>query len=96
MDLANLIINLISNIRYVFDREVDKLPEEAEIRFMGMSSFRGIVKPNMVRSGVPQGLSISPILATLVLELFKPPQGLNMYADDGLFISENKSDDYIK
>jgi len=94
LELANLIINLVSNIRYVFDRPLERLPEEAEIRFMGKSNFRGIVKHQMVRSGVPQGLSLSPILATLVLELFKPPKGLHMYADDGLFISEMEEDTY--
>ena len=40
----------------------------------------------MRRLGLPQGLSMSPLLATMVLELITPPSGLTMYADDGLII----------
>lgn len=39
---------------------------------------------------MPQGLSISPVLATLVLEWLNPPQGLVMYADDGLIIRKDE------
>jgi len=46
----------------------------------------------MRRTGLPQGLSISPILATLVLELVQPPKGLVMYADDGIFICNEGSE----
>jgi len=48
------------------------------------------MKPMMRRTGLPQGLSMSPILATLAIELLYPPKGLVMYADDGLVISEKK------
>jgi len=48
----------------------------------------------IVRSGLPQGLSISPILATLMIEIIKPPKGLVMYADDGLFITNEESEVY--
>ena len=40
----------------------------------------------MSRRGLPQGLSISPILATGVLNLLPKLEGLVMYADDGLII----------
>jgi len=40
------------------------------------------------RKGLPQGLSMSPILATLSLDLTSPPEGLTMYADDGLIIND--------
>jgi len=42
----------------------------------------------LIRSGLPQGLSFSPILATLVLELIPAPEGLIMCADDGLIITD--------
>jgi hypothetical protein len=40
------------------------------------------------REGLPQGLSISPLLSTLAIELLKPPTGLIMYADDGVHLSK--------
>lgn len=49
-----------------------------------------IIKPLIIRTGMPQGLSISPVLATLVLEWLSPPQGLVMYADDGLIIRKDE------
>jgi len=53
------------------------------------------MKPIMRRTGLPQGLSISPILATLALELLNPPKGLVMYADDGLVMGQTKERDDI-
>jgi hypothetical protein len=47
-------------------------------------------KPVIMRNGVPQGLPISPLLATLALEVTKTPPGLVMYADDGLIFGENR------
>jgi len=41
------------------------------------------------REGMPQGLSVSPLLSTLAIELLEPPKGLIMYADDGLHLSKN-------
>jgi hypothetical protein len=37
------------------------------------------------KSGLPQGLSISPLLATLALEDETTPKSIVMYADDGLY-----------
>jgi len=85
---------MLSGIRYVFDMDPRNIPEEEEIKFIGLSNYRGVVKPRLLRKGVPQGLSLSPILATLVLELFKPPEGLNMYADDGIFITPYETSAY--
>lgn len=93
-ELADLMIKIIANIRYHFDRPIDKLPEEAEIRIMGKSRIGEKVKPLIVRSGIPQGLSISPLLATLMLEIIKPPKGIIMYADDGIFINDEKSEEF--
>lgn len=43
----------------------------------------------IVREGLPQGLSVSPLLSTLVLELLKAPKGLVMYADDGIHMTKD-------
>jgi len=43
----------------------------------------------VIRKGLPQGLSISPILATAVLDVLPKLEGLVMYADDGLIIRED-------
>jgi ribosomal protein L16 Arg81 hydroxylase len=45
-------------------------------------------KPKLVRKGLPQGLSISPILATMILDSLPPMEGLVMYADDGVILSD--------
>ena len=49
----------------------------------------------MRRTGLPQGLSVSPILATLAIELLEPPKGLVMYADDGLVMGQTRERDDI-
>jgi len=45
-----------------------------------------------VRKGLPQGLSISPILATMVLDSLPAVEGLVMYADDGVILSDSEND----
>jgi hypothetical protein len=65
-----------------------ELHEEEELKVTYKVEHMGKLIPRIMRKGLPQGLSLSPVLATLVLELFKPPKGLFMYADDGLFIAK--------
>lgn len=48
-------------------------------------------KPVIERRGVPQGLSFSPLLATLLVEGTNPPKDLILYADDGLLAVEDPS-----
>jgi hypothetical protein len=43
----------------------------------------------ITRTGVPQGLAMSPLLATLAVEWLDPPKGLVMYADDGVVIRDD-------
>jgi len=55
------------------------------------SGFRLLAKqkrnlPIYVRKGVPQGLPLSPVLATLTCEIPGAPKGTIMYADDGIYI----------
>lgn len=46
----------------------------------------------IMREGLPQGLGISPLLATLAIEMFEPPKGLIMYADDGIFVGAGQKE----
>jgi len=45
--------------------------------------------PYIIREGLPQGLSISPVLATLAMEIFKNPEELTLYADDGVYVGNS-------
>jgi len=44
----------------------------------------------IIRKGLPQGLSLSPLLCTIAVEQFKPPKGTFMYVDDGVFIGDEE------
>jgi len=82
---------VIYGVKYKFEKNLLNLPKESEIKVHGTYTLRrknGKTKPFVIRSGLPQGLSFSPILATLVLELIPAPEGLIMCADDGLIITE--------
>jgi len=85
---------MIFGIRYTFDRDIRLIPEEAEFRLIGQKHWGP--KPKLVRRGLPQGLSISPILATMVVDSLPAIDGLVMYADDGLILSEHKEDKKIE
>jgi hypothetical protein len=54
--------------------------------------------PIYVRKGVPQGLPLSPVLATLTCEIPGAPKGTIMYADDGIYIGykPNKFMDWVR
>jgi hypothetical protein len=64
------------------------IPAEPEIILENNKS-----PPKIRRNGLPQGLSLSPILATSVLAQMPDLGGLVMYADDGLIIREDHLDD---
>jgi len=90
-DLADLILKIVCGIRYKFERSLKKLPKESELSFGGTAKLNvrnAKSKPFMRRKGLPQGLSFSPILATLVLEQFSIPDGLTMCADDGMIVTD--------
>jgi len=95
-ELADLVAKMISAIEYKFDRSLKRLPLESEIRITGTAKLErknAKSKPFIIRSGLPQGLSFSPILATLVLELIPAPKGLIMCADDGVVITKSENMD---
>jgi len=93
-ELADLVAKTISLIEYKIDGKLERMPNDGEIFVYGKAKLNrknAKSKPFVVRAGLPQGLSISPILATLVLELFPIPKGLVMCADDGLIITDNEN-----
>lgn len=96
--LADLIQQVFDKIHYKFDfkfKHPIELPWEKEFKLGYTFNYPGM-KPMMRRTGLPQGLSISPVLATLALELLNPPKGLVMYADDGLVMGQTvERDDLI-
>jgi len=95
-DLADLVVKMISQVQYKFDRSIENLPEESEIHRRGFAKWKNKLKPFIVRRGLPQGLPFSPILATLVLELAPTPKGLTMCADDGVIVSRTDNSEEIK
>jgi len=78
--LADLVLKLVTNVRYKF---TELMPEQE--LFIADNEKRVII-----RKGLPQGLSISPLLCTLAVEQFKPPKGTFMYVDDGVFIGDEE------
>lgn len=94
-ELADLVNRVIFEIRYTFPHEnIRNLPTDAEFRYVKNSLWKP--KPKLVRKGLPQGLSISPILATMVVDSLPPLEGLVMYADDGVIIREKEDDKELK
>lgn len=90
VNLGNLICTLIIRTEYIFK----DLVRERELRPFGEIPWRKRFKPLIIREGLPQGLSISPLLATLAQENIPPHEGNSAYADDGIFISEDTEDFY--
>jgi hypothetical protein len=45
----------------------------------------------MERSGITQGVNLAPLLSTLTLEGVPAPEGLVMFADDGVLMHEPNS-----
>jgi len=89
--LACWVDSIYNQIRYKFDREITKLPKDSEIS-VEEDIPEGVI-PIITRKGLPQGLSISPILATAILGFLPKLEGLVMYADDGLIIRKDDKDD---
>jgi len=79
--LGNLVLKAITNVGYKFE----ELHKEAELT---CTEIKGV--KHIIRRGLPQGLSLSPLLCTLAVEQFNPPKGTFMYADDGVFIGDEE------
>jgi hypothetical protein len=87
--LGELMFSVLKNIRYQFQ----ELKEEAElkVKFAKNAHDQELLqtwvgdRTVIHRSGLPQGLAVSPLLATMVLESCESKvKDLVMYADDGL------------
>jgi hypothetical protein len=96
--LGELVFSVLKNIRYQFQ----ELKEEAElkVKFAKNAHDQELLqtwvgdRTVIHRSGLPQGLAVSPLLATMVLESCESKvKDLVMYADDGLIFG-SKSEAY--
>jgi hypothetical protein len=93
-------MSVLKNIRYRFEKPEEgkkldlqsilKDDKELQYRYMGYTNG-GTKKPNIYRNGMPQGSPLSPVLATIALENWEFPEGLILYADDGIYIGEDFS-----
>lgn len=91
MILSNLIGAMLLKIEYIF-KDIEK---ENELSFYGFKKIKNKLRPLILRSGLPQGLSMSPLLSTLAMEFAPSHPGLVMYADDGMFISDDPEEFYF-
>lgn len=82
--LKLLITSMIRKIEYRYV----KLEDEAELK-------AGVTKEGLIRYGLPQGLSLSPLLATLSLEYLGRPTNVIMYADDGIYFHDGDTRPFI-
>jgi len=82
-DLAYIITDMLAFNHIRFPKEGIQDEKEYERDPKDPTIFR--------KNGVPQGLSISPLVATMVLEDNVTPQNLVMYADDGLYFYEEEN-----
>lgn len=83
--------DVYNQIHYKFDRKVEDLPRDKELKVHLPLDKK--LKPLIERNGLPQGLSVSPILATSVMAFLPKLEGLVMYADDGLIIRKEGGPD---
>lgn len=92
--LAEIVSKALVSIEYSFN----DLKEEMELQYQGLRIEKGKPTKRMIlRRGLTQGLSMSPFLCSLVLEMRKPEiPKLVMYADDGVFICKDQGEkEYI-
>lgn len=84
--LADLVYGMLVRIHYTFKelKPEEELKPERELVY-----YKGQYRAALVRKGLPQGLSVSPLLATLALEKVNIPDSVVMYADDGVYIGDD-------
>jgi hypothetical protein len=81
---------MITDLNYNFFN----LADESELRFIGGMRNKSHLLPHILRGGLPQGLSMSPILSTLAIEFVDPIKEVTMYADDGLYVGQDHEEFY--
>jgi hypothetical protein len=84
-NMANLVITVLKNTRYRFK----ELLEEKELVEIEKRKKGNKEIPLIYRNGMTQGSPLSPIISTTVLECWEYPEGLTMYADDGIYIGKD-------
>jgi len=90
--LADVVLKVLTNVGYTWD----KIEEEAELKISEGETKAG-KSIHILREGLPQGLSMSPLLCTLAVEQFRPPKGTFLYVDDGIFIGDKAGfDEFFK
>jgi len=103
--LADLVYGMLVRIHYTFK----ELKPETELQYREkydyvdkklvgtktLTRYKGKWITTIIRRGMPQGLSVSPLLATLALEKTNIPDDVTMYADDGLYIGDHWDDEFI-
>jgi hypothetical protein len=95
MLLANCIKHVMDNTRYIYD----KLRVETELIKVDYKHWKDKTKKkdSIYRSGVPQGLPLSPLAATIALENEVNMKELVLYADDGILIGgEDKFEEFVR
>lgn len=87
-NLDKVIREILFNIYYSWNDGIR--PKDAELHYWADNQA---VTPRILRrKGLPQGLSLSPILATMAIDLSIPPKNLLMYADDGVYYYKTKEE----
>lgn len=84
--LSSMFFEFIWNCNYKYKH----LEPEKELKYLFNAKLEGSkkAKPYLYRSGLPQGLSCSPLISTLALEWIGFKGDTVMYADDGIFFGE--------
>jgi hypothetical protein len=87
---AKIVDKILIGIKYKYE---GLLPEK-ELKLFGTKIHGKEEMPVLIRSGIPQGLNISPVISTMVLEANGSPKGLTMFADDGLYLYEENRQEF--
>jgi len=91
--LSNCVRNVVDYTRYTFG----ELLQESELIKVDYKHWKAKNKQAIYRSGMPQGLPLSPLAATIALENVIEMPELTLYADDGILIGgEDKFKEFVK
>jgi len=91
--LRNCVRHIIDNTRYVFE----ELKTETELIRVDYRHWKNKNKLCIYRRGVPQGLPLSPLAATMALENEVNMPELVLYADDGILVGgEEKFKEFVQ
>jgi len=93
MLLANCVRNVVDYTRYTFE----ELRVETELIEVDYRHWKAKNKRSIYRSGMPQGLPLSPLAATIALENKIEMPELTLYADDGILVGgKDKFKEFVK